>query len=117
MPHLVLALALFLPSFAFAAPRTFTEFAEYLVRFINAGIGTAIILGVVIYFYGIASGLTHLKSGSMEQVRTRIVWGLIAIFVMVSVWGIVGVIRNTLFGGGAGGGGVNEGNCLDLDCL
>jgi hypothetical protein len=117
MRILALITILALPSAALAAPQTFSELAEFMVRFINAGIGTAIILGLVIYFYGIATGLVNLKGGSTEQLSQRIIWGLIALFVMVSVWGIVGLVRNTLFGGGAGGGGVEENNCLDLDCL
>lgn len=116
-----LLLVLALPSAAFAAPRTFSELAEIAVRFLNAGITTVIILGLVIYFYGIATGLVNLRSGGTEELRRRIVWGLIALFVMVSVWGIVGLVRNTLFGGGAGGdiggGGPQEFDCIAAECL
>jgi hypothetical protein len=110
-----------LPAAASAAPRTFSELAETMVQFLNAGITTAIILGLVIYFYGIATGLTNLRSGGTEELRKRIVWGLIALFVMVSVWGIVGLVRNSLFGGGGGGGdfggGPQEFDCIAAECL
>lgn len=117
-----LVLLLVLPTAASAAPNTFSELAELTVRFINAGIGTAIILGLVIYFYGIATGISSLKSGGTEELSKRIIWGLIALFVMVSVWGIVGLVRNTLFGGGGGGGnfgggGADDFSCIDAGCL
>lgn len=116
----LLALLLFMPLVTAAAPRTFSDLANQTVGIINAAIGATIILGLVIYFYGIASGVAKLQSGGVEELRTRIVWGLVAIFVMVSVWGIVGLIRNTLFGGGAGGGGggnLEESLCNGASCL
>jgi hypothetical protein len=119
MRRLIPILILALPAVALAAPNSFSELTEQIMRYLNAAIGTSIILALVIYFYGIASGLTSLQSGTTEQLRQRIVWGLIALFVMVSVWGIVGLVRNTLFGGGAGGGGGTfEGSdCITADCL
>ncbi len=112
---LFVALA-FVPAVALAAPRTFQELTEMTIGLINAGIGISILLGIVIYFYGIAtnipSGGHH--GGDTEALRTHLLWGLIAVFVMVSVWGIVGLLRNTLFGGGGGanlGGDFSEGGC------
>lgn len=121
MRFVILFSVLVLPTITLAAPRTFSELAETVVQFLNAGITTAIILGLVIYFYGVATGLTNLRSGGTEELRKRIVWGLIALFVMVSVWGIVGLVRNTLFGGGGGGdfggGGPQEFDCIAAECL
>lgn len=121
MARIALSLFIFLPTIALAAPRTFSELSETAITLLNGGIGVTIILGLVIYFYGIASGIGKLKGGGMEELRPRIVWGLIAIFVMVSVWGIVGLVRNTLFGGGGGqnfdGGGALEGSgCEGAQC-
>lgn len=122
MYRALLLTVLFLPAIAAAAaPRTFSELAEQTVGILNGGIGVAIVLGLVIYFYGIATGISKLSSGGADELRLRIVWGLIAIFVMVSVWGIVGLVRNSLFGGGAGGfdgGGGSQGGCTGpLNCL
>lgn len=116
----IFLLALAFPIAAAAAtPRTYNELAELSVGYLNAGIGTAIVLGLVIYFYGVASGIASLKHGESEQLRMRIMWGIIALFVMVSVWGIIGLVRNTLFGGGSSGGigSFEEGGCLDIECL
>ena len=118
---LLLSSIIVMPSFVQAAPRTFSELAEYAIRYINAGVGVAIILGLVIYFYGIATGIASTSRGEGTDLSKRILWGMLALFVMVSVWGIVGLVRNSLFGGGGGGdfggGGVEEFNCIDAECL
>lgn len=110
-----------LPGFAFAAPRTFSELADLALVYINAGIGIALITGIVIYFYGIAANLKKAGESDVATLRTHLVWGLVALFVMFSVWGILAVLRNTLFGGGAGygyGGETGSANCITFDdCL
>lgn len=95
-----------LPSIALAAPRTFSDLAGNVIRVLNAGIGVTIILGLVVYFFGVATSLPKLKSDDPERLRAHFVWGILALFIMVSVWGILALVRNTLFGGG---GGVNLG--------
>ncbi|MEK7509402.1 MAG: hypothetical protein AAB605_01680 [Patescibacteria group bacterium] len=117
----IFLVALFLPGLAFAAPQTFEQLAGIFVQILNGGIGVAIVLGIVIYFLGIATSLGKLKSGGTENLRTHLLWGMIALFVMISVWGILALLRNTLFGGGApdfsGGGGTVILCQSAVDCL
>ncbi len=93
---------LIIPQVAFAAPRTFDELAGSIVQLLNAGIGISIILGLVVFFYGLTVSIPHKEHADIERLRNTIIWGIIALFVMVSVWGILGLLRNTLFGGGGG---------------
>lgn len=90
------------PAVTLAAPRTFSELANLIVNLINGGIGVALILGIVIYFWGIVSSIPRSGKADGEKLRTQLLWGMIALFVMFSVWGILALLRNTLFGGGAG---------------
>lgn len=125
MYRLFLLLVLSTPLIVNAAPRTFAELANLAVNLINGAIGVALILGIVIYFYGVATSIPKTGSGDMERLRAHLVWGIIALFVMFSVWGILRLVSNTLFGGsGAGGayelgsGGGDESDCLSLeDCI
>ncbi len=115
--HFVFIALLALPGVAFAAPRTFDELAGRVVQILNAGIGISIILGLVVFFYGLAASMAHRDGSDFERLRNTIIWGIIALFVMVSVWGILGLVRNTLFGGG-GGVNLNGGDgpfCTSLD--
>ena len=103
MQRLFPFILLFTPFVALAAPRTFSELADLVTNLINGGIGIALILGIVVYFYGIAISIPKTGEGDLERIKAHFFWGILALFIMFSVWGIVAVIRNTLFGGGAFG--------------
>lgn len=88
-----------MPSVAFAAaPRTFSELANVIVTIIDSATGLLIVAGIVIYFYGVSTNILKMKDESGRKVREYMVWGLIVIFVMVSIWGIVRLLQSTLFG-------------------
>ena len=56
-------------------------------------------IALLIFFYGIAKYLY--AAGSEEdsaEGRSIMLWGLISMFVIVCVWGIVILIKNSLFG-------------------
>ncbi|MFZ2886873.1 MAG: hypothetical protein WA021_03580 [Minisyncoccia bacterium] len=99
MRWLPVVLFLLAPAIALAAPRTFKELTQMSLDLINGGIGIALILAIVIYFYGVATAIPHLKTDDSERLRAHFVWGILALFVMFSVWGILALLRNTLFSG------------------
>lgn len=103
-PLLTIASVLLLPAVAFAsAPGTFAGLVNMLVSYLNFGAVTLITLAIVIYFLGISRMLW--KSGKGEiagNMTTYIFWGVVAIFMMVSIWGIVALIQNTIFGNSGG---------------
>jgi hypothetical protein len=116
MPALII-LVLAIPGLALAAPRTFEDLADLVTNLINGGIGVVLILGIVIYFYGIVTGLPKASTGEASNLRKHITWGLIALFVMFSVWGLLALLRNTLFGSGGGYGAIGGGDDEDVTCL
>jgi hypothetical protein len=68
------------------------------------GIGTALLVGgaIALYFWGIAYNLFGSYAGGKSNVtslRSNIIWGLLALFVMFSIWGIVRLLGSALFGG------------------
>lgn len=63
---------------------------------LNSVIPILMILATLIFLWGIISYIT--ASGDEEKLksaRTYIIWGLIALFVMVAVWGLVQVLLTT----------------------
>ncbi|RJQ34688.1 hypothetical protein C4568_02040 [Candidatus Parcubacteria bacterium] len=82
--------------------QNFGCFAQWVAGLFTTG--TAILVGsaLVIYFWGIAFNLFgYSKSGntgSAKKMRDVLLWGLIALFVMFSIWGILRVLGLTLFG-------------------
>lgn len=92
--------ALSVPAVALAAaPRTFSELADLVVTLLDSAAGILVVAGIVIYFYGVSTNILKMRDESGQKVRAYMVWGLIVIFVMVSIWGIIGLLQNTLFGG------------------
>ena len=92
--------ALLLPAVAFAeAARTFQELAADVVEILDATTAVLIVAGIVVYFYGISTNILNFSDDAAEKVRTYFFWGIIVLFVMVSIWGILRLLQNTLFGG------------------
>lgn len=98
------ALLLFIlaaPSVAFAAPRTFEELASYFVFLMNNIVAVLVVAGIVLYFWGVTTNLKKASEGDTNARKNIFFWGVVALFVMVSVWGILRLLQNTLFGGAA----------------
>ena len=99
-----LAGALLLPAISFGAEAGFTSIQGSLVvmsNFINALIPFIISIGLVLFLIGIVQYIT--AGGDEEKrkaARDIIVFGIIALFVMVSVWGFVNILGKTFFPSG-----------------
>ena len=97
-------LTLVLPNVALAAsPRTFADFANLVVEILDNVSTVLIVLGIVIFFYGAATGIFKMGQGHNDtgKLRDFLIWGVGIIFVMVSVWGIIRLLQNTFFSGDA----------------
>jgi len=90
-----------LPSLASAA--TILTVLDQLKQILNAIIPIVITVAVIYFFWGLAQYIL-MEEGSDKKVqgRDKMVYGIIALFVMVSVWGLVGLVGGT-FGIGQGG--------------
>lgn len=85
---------------AAGAPRTLRELARQVVNVLSAGVFTLVALAIVIYVWGIASNMMKLGEGDPAAYRAYIFWGIVILFVMVSIWGILRLIQETIFQGG-----------------
>ncbi len=92
--------ALAIPFVASAeAARTFQELAVDIVEILDATTAVLIVAGIVVYFYGISTNILNFSEGGAEKVKAYFFWGIIVLFVMVSIWGILRLLQDTLFGG------------------
>jgi hypothetical protein len=89
---------LFSPAVALAAPKTFSELANTVVSILDSATGLLIVAGLVIYFYGISRNVLKMKDEGGQKMWNYVVWGVGVLFLMVSIWGILALIQNTLFG-------------------
>lgn len=87
---------LLLPSFAFASTN-FMGLMMNLQGLLNMAVPLLIGLAVVYFLWGV---FMYIKAGADEggkaDAKKNIVNGIIGLFVMVAVWGIVGVIASSL---------------------
>lgn len=88
-----LALAtLALPALTSAA--TLLDTLALFNTFLNAAIGLMITLAIVVFFWGLILYLWNVDEKKAEGLQIML-WGVIAIFVMVSIWGIVRLLQST----------------------
>ena len=59
-------------------------------------------LALVWFLWGLAMYILSGPGEKADEGRSRMIYGIIALFVMISVWGLVRVLSNT-FGTAAGG--------------
>ncbi len=90
------ALALATPAVAFAVT-TLSGLLELIYNFINALIPFIIALAVLLFIIGVFQYVTAGDDAEKQKAgRGKIIWGIVAIAVMVSVWGLVALLTNQL---------------------
>ena len=62
--------------------------------------------GFVVYFWGIWENILEFEEDN-EKRKAYFWWGLVVLFVMVSIWGIINLLKNTIFGDGTYGIGID----------
>jgi hypothetical protein len=95
------------PTFAFAQQLGNIEtFMRSIGRLIDLALPMVVALALLGFFYGLAKFIFSAgDSDKQAEARSIMIWGVIALFVMVSVWGLVQFVGNALniqTGGNAG---------------
>lgn len=94
------AATLLVPTVVFAAaPRTFLDLSNLIVIILNNATAVLIVAGIVVYFYGVSTNILSFSEEGGEKLKAYFFWGVIVLFVMVSIWGILRLLQSTLFGG------------------
>lgn len=97
------AIAFLAPAVALAQTATIEGVLNKVKAILDIVVPILVTLAVVYFFWGL--GQYILNSGNeeaKEEGRSRMIGGIIALFVMVSIWGLVGLIGTT-FGINLGG--------------
>lgn len=92
---ILVGLLLVMPAGVFAAPRTFQELASKIVDLINAAIPVLILAGIVVYLYGVSTNILNFSDDNREKLKAYFFWGIVILFVMLSIWGILNLLKNT----------------------
>lgn len=99
------------PLFAFAftcpaaggQPSNFSDFVCILLRFMNTAIPIIIAATLLAFIWGLAKFI--LAAGDVSKIndgKMLMIWGVIALFVMVSFLGIINLLYSDIIGGDSG---------------
>lgn len=102
---------------------SFCGVVSFFLGLIGKSIPILIALSVIVFVWGVFR-YTVFEGGERSKSRDIMLYGIIGLFVMVSVWGLVAIVRNT-FGfqntngffldfGGIGGGANTTGSFLEF---
>src|SRR3989338_4025106 len=98
--RLALALSIVIvPAGAFAAPSTLQGLSSVIVGLLNNATAVLVLAGIVVYMYGVSTNILNFSDKSGEKLKAYFFWGIVVLFVMVSIWGILRLLQSTLFGG------------------
>lgn len=86
----------FMPLFAFAADSgTVDSILQKIVGYINYIVPALITIAVIYFIWGVISFMTSSDEEAKKKGRTKIINGLIGLFVIVAFWGIIAVVKRT----------------------
>ena len=91
-PSVLAAATVALPMLASAA--TLLDTLALFNTFLNAMIGLFITLAIVVFFWGLIKYLMNVSEEKQEGLQIMF-YGVIAIFIMVSIWGIIRLLQST----------------------
>ena len=97
MYRIIITIGVLLPSFAFALVSGISDLIDMLIDYVSAIIPIFLSLAILTFFWGIIKFIAHTDDEKAREEGKRVmVWGMVAIFVMVSLWAIVGFIQESL---------------------
>lgn len=91
-----------LPAVVFAQLDGIKDLVQAVGDLINPLIRIAVGAALLVFFWGLAKFIFHVSGDekAVDEGKRVMKWGLIALFVMVSVWGIIGFVQKALIPGG-----------------
>lgn len=75
----------------------FFGFFNPLSPFLGVLIGVCATLCFFYFFWGLT--LVIQKKGQADEAKNKMLWGFLGVFVLISVWGLVALLQNTVVGG------------------
>jgi len=91
-----LSLLYFVSVPVFAEVKTFKELADRAVNTIIGPIVPLLIgLAVLVFLYGVLTFTFSEGGAKKEEGKQYMIWGIVGLFVMVSVWGLVAILQGT----------------------
>lgn len=78
--------------------KTALQLLKEVTGVINSLVPIVIGLGILVFLWGILRYVLSKSDGGKGEGRTFMLWGIIALFVMVSIWGLVNILQSSFLG-------------------
>ncbi len=89
-------LSIITPVVSFAALQGLTDLLTSATKLINLTIPIVFGIALIFFFWGMAQFILHADDkDAREEGKQRMLWGIVALFVIVSIYGILTFIGNT----------------------
>ena len=89
--------ALLTPALAFAQPSNFSELVNILLDILSATVPVIFGVTMIAILWAGAQMILHADNEQKRKDgRRTLMWGVIVLFVMISVWGFVNLIRSSV---------------------
>lgn len=88
-------LSVLVPSLTYAQPEDFKGLVMIIINILQSIVPLLMAVALLVFVWGLASYI--LQSGdprAIETGRKRMIYGIIALFVVVGLWGIVSLVAN-----------------------
>jgi hypothetical protein len=92
---------LLLPMMVFAQTDAISSFIRNVLGLTQRLVPTLIGLALALFLWGVLRYLFSKDGPGKKEARDFMMWGIVALFVMVSVWGLVRIVQDVIFGDNA----------------
>lgn len=100
------AIVLALPTLAFAQDFTYLNNVFNAGKGVLGGLINVIMILAFVWFLWTVIGFIRAEPGKKGDARTQMIYAIIGLFIMTSVWGIIGILRQTTQAGQGGSGAI-----------
>lgn len=88
------------PVIALAAPRNLTELMRLFVKLLDQAVVVVGALALLFFFWGLAKFILYSSNEEKRKESKGImIWGILALFIIVTIGGIIALLDNTFLGG------------------
>ncbi len=80
------------------APNNLSELIDIFLELIQAALPVIAGLALLVFLWGLAKFIFHVSGDekALAEGKSLMTWGLIALFILVSFWAIIGLIHDDL---------------------
>lgn len=84
---------------AFGTPQNLSDLVCLFIDLITTAMPVVAGIALAVFFWGLAKFILNAgDEGGREEGKEVMKWGIVALFVMISIWGIVIFLHNDFFG-------------------